>query len=308
MKILMLAGKAPDTQSFSSGWFNALSTLGEGKKHQVEVWSGLEAAFDCFDRVKPDLIWTHSRDLTREFVRAAIDSQQKIILFLNDSKLASAKEKEFVSQIVKAGHTKVFSACFPELLSSEELSWKETDKNMRVLSCLPAADITRYKPVPANPLHAADISLIACYEFGKQANLSKYVYPLLQDFDLKIYGYGQWPSANYLGSLNKEMFNTVICSSKINMSVSSENCIFPSERIFKILACGKVPLVHRANKFTSNIFHWGYYFSNLCEAFEHIQCMLEYPFEDIKNSMKHIHNNHTYAHRVNQVFHELEIK
>lgn len=303
MKSLILAGKAPDTQSLSSGWFNALSPYGK-----VEGWFGNgECAFDCFDRFQPDLIWMHSRDLTREFVRAAIDSQQKIILFLSDAAHASDREKNLVSQLQKSGVTTAFSTCFPHLEPVQNSRWNEISGVM-VLSCLPAADLTRHFPVPANLDYYSQISYIACYQESRLKNLQNFVFPLLQDFDLKIFGYGNWPTANYLGSLNKDIFNTVVCSSRINLSVSTEDEMSPSERIFKILACGKLPLIHKSSEAYPQLFHWGYFYQNQNELFERVKFILSSPIEDGECPMKFIADNHTYSHRVKQVFETLEIK
>lgn len=301
MKVLVLAGRTPDIQSLSSGWLNAFTSLGYGTR----IYRGTEAAFDVFDTFQPDLIWCHSKDLTREFVRAVIDGKQKIILFLSNYNDSTEDERNLVSQLTLHGHRTAFTTSFESKVKEACSDWKMCGMR-HTLSCLPAADLTRYKPVPVDEAHVSDISYIGCYEYKKEKNLVDYVFPLLHDFDLKIYGYGNWPLANYLGSVDKNLFNTIVCSSKINLSVSYKGATTPSERIFKILACGQMPLTHleeAENWYESdfrNVLDWGYWFHNLDDLFNQVKFMLNNPPSDNSCSLQFIADKHTYVHRVHQ--------
>lgn len=308
MNVLVSAGKVPDTQSLSSGWLNAFRSL----NHNAIGWfSDKECAFDVFDRVQPEVFWIHSSDLTRETVKAVCANKEtKVILFVNDWEAASEQERSFVSTLVKNGTQLAFSTAFKERLFECCEGWKSI--GLQTLSCLPAADTTRYAPAKISNKDSSDISFIGCYESSKEANIVNYVFPLLHDFDLKIYGYGYWPVANYLGSLNKDMFNTIVSNTKVNLSVSHNHLkgTTPSERIFKILACGKIPLIHQSCQAYKDTFPVARFFKSKLELFEQVAQMLKTETtnsQDLK-ALEFIKNGHSYIDRVNKTLDILGVK
>jgi len=293
LKILIFAGKAttPDIQSHSLGWSNALSLR---KDCDVRMWNGNEniSSFDIFDTYQPDVFWCHSRDLTRSLTKVLLDSkfdETKAIIFLNDYEDATEDEKKYVNQL-KSKYQTMFSQNFENYLPY----WS----GIRCFSCLPAADITRFKPKDIDNRYYSPISFIGQWEPSKEENIKKYIYPYL-DFGIKIYGFGNWSVANHLGIItNNDVFCNIISNSDLNLSVTNNKGYSPSERIFKILACKGRCLILGANKEYENLF------GNYCM----VDTVKTYQELIGKISTNWILDNHTYEHRINQVFNQLEIK
>jgi hypothetical protein len=301
MKILVSAGKVPDTQSLSSGWFHAFQFLG----HQTRSWvCGKDSSFDAMDEFDPDLVWAHSRDLTRDAVRAILDKKIKIILFISNFEEASEEEKNFVYQLRNAGV--LLNTTFPTLISKERLHWGHHSGVYGILPCLPAADLVLPAPSPLQSSFRSEISFIGCYEARKEKNISEFIYPLLERYQVKLFGYGPWPTANYLGSLDKRSFQEVVENSKINISVSNDNSTSPSERIFKILKYNKTPVVHESLPDYHDIFGESCLFFKNVEELEEI--IVKQPKLELTGIEWLINNHHCYTDRVQEIFKVLGVK
>lgn len=292
-QVLVSAGKTPDTKSLSSGYLNAFKSL----NYNCEVYGG-SGAFDTFDRFQPDILWVHSDDLTRELTKAIIDRQEiKVILFVNNFEKASTKEKDFVKQLIHNGHNTAFNTSFETRIKQSCGEWGKM--GLQTLSCLPAADTTKFKPVPFDSKHSSDISYIGCYEYNKENNFNYFLIPALDKFNIKIYGYGKWPTPYYLGGLNNELINTIICSSKVNLSVSHDEATGPSERIFKILACNKIPLIHASYNEYPELFPMANFFKTRTGLFEQLENMSKM---DTTINNKEFILEHCYTNRLKKIF------
>jgi hypothetical protein len=295
---LILAGEVPQTQNLSRGYHHAL--LDSSYLTEIFRREGKENSFDAFQRVNPEFVWAHSRELTSGFVKAVLEFKPKLILFLNKFENASEQEKNLVNKLASEGYDTGFSTNYEKTIHKEAKPWGEVGIR-RTLSCLPAADLRDYFPVESKKEHSSDISYIACHERHKESKIFEYVYCLLHDFDLKIYGLGTWPVANYLGALTTEMMRTIICSTRINLSISSDEDS-PSERIFKILACGKYPLILDSNHLAREIIEWGYFFDNQSQLFSQLSyLLLNEGCCDNSSLLRFVREKHSYSERLKQI-------
>ncbi len=292
-KVLVSAGKVPDTKSLSSGWLNAFKSLG----HECEIYDGRKPAFDVFDTFQPDILWVHGSDLTRELTKAIIDREGiKIILFVDNWENASNQEEECVNALIKNGHSLAFNTSFTSTINHACKQWN--DMGLRTLSCLPAADFPKYSPAEYSEEHASDISYISCYQYNKDDNFTKFIAPLIQETNIKIFGYGSWPTVRHLGSVDADLFRTIVCSSKINLSVSHDEATGPSERIYKILSCGRIPLIHQSYNEYAELFPMAYFFKTKAELLEKVKIIND--GGRTQEALTFARNN-TYINRVEEV-------
>lgn len=290
-KVLVSAGKVPDVKSSSSGWLNAFKSLG----YECGIYTG--RAFDTFDDFQPDIFWVHSSDLTRELTKAIIDRDGiKIILFVSNWEKASEQEKVCVEAILKAGHNVAFNTSFPNRVKYACKGWNTM--GLTTLSCLPAADFPKYTPVEYSEEHASDISYIGCYEYNKDKNFSNFIAPLIHETNIKIFGYGRWPTVRHLGSVDSDLFNKIVCSSKINLSISHDEATGPSERIYKILSCGRIPLIHQSYNEYAELFPMAYFFKTKTELLEKVKIIND--AGRTQEALAFARNN-TYINRVEEV-------
>ena len=295
MKILIFAEKAtsPDIQSHALGWFNALSTH---SNFEVKLWNEKEniSSFDIFDTFQPDLFWCHSKHLNRSLVRVLLDKQfeeTRVVIFLSDLEDMDDNEKKYVEQL-KYKYSIMFSQNFKNYLPNFS--------GITCHSCLPAADITRFQPKEIDSEYYSKISFIGQWEASKEENIKKYIYPYLNS-GIKIFGFGNWPVTNHLGIISdNETFCKIISNSEMNLSITNNRGWYPSERIFKIMACKGTLAIQIPNPEYYNMF------KNLTYIL--LQDFIEHSnYKTVKNSYQWLLDNHTYEHRIRQVFQTLGI-
>lgn len=290
MKTLVYAGKdsSPKIQSHAAGWHHAFSLRSDCESR---LWNGNEniSSFDIFDTYKPDVFWCHSSDLNRSIVKVLLDKnfdETKAIIFLSDMENAKEDEVKFVEQL-SAKYKTMFSRNFEKYLPD----WKGVRE---CLSCLPAADITRFKPKELNLKYSKDITFIGQWHSAHLELYKKYLFPYL-DIGLKIYGFGNWPVANHLGSIKDDSVLCDIMSSSKNYRLCI-NTKSPSETIFKILACEGECVILGANE------DYQEFFKRYCWVDTGIAQEI-----NKRKTYSWIVNKHTYFQRVTDTFQKLEI-
>jgi len=158
-----------------------------------------------------------------------------------------------------------------------------------------------------------DLAFVGGYWDYKGINLKKYLIPLCDRFNIKIYGSG-WHKQNIIaGEISDEDVPILFSSAKIGPCVHEPHTtvygIDIPERIFKVPLCGLLAV-------TDPVMNIEYYFppGTIPVAInpEHYVSLVEYYLRD-KNRRKalariqknHILSNHTYIHRMMTLFNAL---
>jgi hypothetical protein len=279
MKSLVLAGECPDTANFSRGYHHAFLSL----DYVCELLRSGENYFERFEKFSPDLVWADSRNLTRGVVKALIEFKPKLILFVSDYDNASEEEKEHVEKLKNGGYDLFFNTSFCNRIKEKTEKW-----NTRVLSCLPAADTTEYYEVESEDEFSFNKTYIGWYNFRKAEFLKQ---KLLGLSGLNIFGYGLWPVYTYAGSVNIDSMRKIICGSQFNLSAGSLTS--PSERVFKIMACGRTPFVYYEDNEYLNTFDG---------MIHHFDSKTNKSFNDVA---RYIKEKHSYKLRLSEILENL---
>jgi hypothetical protein len=95
-----------------------------------------------------------------------------------------------------------------------------------------------HKPVPPNPKFFCDVGFIGGFWPYKAINLKKYLVPVLNKTNAKVYGWGGWRHPKYLGPAQDQNVNKLFSSAKVCPSVvephTSRYGIDIPERMFKV--------------------------------------------------------------------------
>jgi len=308
MKFLFSAGKGLEAQSVRLGWQNALRSLG----YTCVVWNEDEKnIFDMFDEFQPNFFVIFGEDLDRAHLKAIAESHKKAecqcipIIFATHRDNVDEKEKYLLEKFVEK---KLLTHLFSVDFQNHAKLWEEC-LGVPTLSCLPALDLIRYKQSVIDNMYASDITFIGQYENKKIPFACEFLFPLSnQGLKVKIFGYGDWPIANYLGSIsNYDIFSKIVFNSRINLSFSYPESKTFSERIFKIIGCHGFPLAHVLNENHLNLLKELEipYFRDGKELVSKLILFLhhdQYSREQIKNLVyKKAIEKHTYLHRIEQV-------
>lgn len=291
-RVLILAGKCPSTSNFSRGWHHAFRDSG----YECVICQESEPNFfSLFDKSIPDLVWAHSKNLTRGFTRAAIDSKAQLILFLSNYDDAEKTEKEYVELLVKSGLKVAFNTSHPEFVKANTEKW-----GVECLSCLTAADTSEYYPVPFDKSFISDISLVGTHDTKKEKFVNDILMPMTENnkWRTKIFGYGYWPMANYLGHLTPEEYRKVVSATAYNMVVGHPTN--PTENMFRILSCGEVPFIYGSSKMLNFLDGSICQFNSLQEICFTIGCKT-YPICTSNELHNLVEQCHSYKCRLEQV-------
>lgn len=248
MKFLFSAGKRLEAQSIRLGWQNALKSLG----YDCIVWNEEENIFDTMESLQPDFFVIFGEDLDRAHLKVIIESHKKSdkpckpIIFATYRDNVEEKEKYLLEKFTEK---KLISHLFSVDFQNHANLWEES-LGIPTLSCLPALDLVRYKKVQPDKLYNTDVAFIGQYENKKIPLACDFLFPLDRTgLQVKVFGYGDWPIPNYLGSISSyDIFSKITYNAKLNLSFSYPESKTFSERVFKIIGCYGLPIVHILNK------------------------------------------------------------
>lgn len=306
MNILIFAGKPPlPHDSIPLGWLHAFSSLG----YRCKLWiKEKENSFDVFDTFQPDVVFAYTKDIERDFVKCLKQyPNTKPVLFLSDWEDAEDKEIYLFHKIMSLKDIKkiAFSHNLNSFLHQTHRNWSSS--GVRVLSCLPAGDITVYKPESLSS-ERNDITYIGYYTNSK--NIRNFILPLTEIYNIKIYGYGNWPTPYHLGFIdNNKLLSSIINNSIINLAIPRLDSKTITEKVFKILACGGFCLSYETepiNLFEGTVPSFAYY-SELEKLIEKFLKQPDLCYDLSYYSHKILKAKHTYYNRIQQIFKELEL-
>lgn len=327
MKILCLwANSAP--HFIRSGWGRAFSYCG----HEFHFWNkDITPAFDVFDAIEPDIFIGTTYDLDRQTIKNIVKRpEMKVALF-------SSAWSDFVDHIPK--HYPIVRVTEEEKRNLDFLkkncnkpdfvflhltnNWVDSiiggfkQLGIKPVGILNAADALVYLNGNFRQEYECDLSIVSGYWPYKAINLDRYfgplnIFPL--NINLKIFGNGAWNHLYYLGKIEEKDTKDLFRSSKICPNISEPHSYIYNdltERSFKVICAGglcihdnavgieevydktEVPrfsnyeeFVGLVNKFTKNAASRTYY---------------------KKNAFNKVMSQHTYFHRIHQMFIEFEL-
>ena len=193
------------------------------------------------------------------------------------------------------------------------------DHGVETIDMQPAADHFKHQPASKIDMLESDISFIGGYWAYKGINIDQYLLPLcypIGKYNIKIFGYHEWPVPQFLGPIQDHIMNNVYCCAKICPNVSEPHAnefgFEVNERVFKLSACKAFCLSDHIDSLVEDIFTDGemptakspqefhekidYYLSNPQSRQDHAERCYE-------TVMK----NHTYCHRVANLLSRLDL-
>ncbi len=320
MKALVYAGDGA-LNFIRMGYMNAMSSIGIS----CIMWhprSG-KPLFDVFDETSPDLVLCGSYEIDRALIKNLLKRPEiKVILWggnwgdmdkeidrsIDPVLMISEEEKQFLPALIKNNNIKhVFTYYSQRCAESTHNHWRNLGLEPKGL--LLAADTTQYKPTTPNDSLICDLSFIGGYWPYKAISFNKYLIPMCykSDINIKIFGYGNWPVAQYLGSLPANMLPNLFSSSTVNASIfeplSAKYGFDVNERPYKILASGGFCVSEYCESAAKDVFvNNEVVFANNPDDFrEKVYYYIKNPEERqsfIERGLNTIKHKHTYFHRL----------
>jgi hypothetical protein len=253
----MLAGEGA-IQEVRKAYTKALSTLG----FQCMIWhpqSG-KPIFDVFNEYTPDVVFCGTWEIDRAlFKNLMLRPYVKVILWganwgsfdnqidtRTDPVLMASQSNnlEYIEKLAKNNKIQsVFSYYSQKWANITHNKWE--DIGLTPIGLPLAADVVSLGlSYPQEELRC-DVSFVGGYWPYKAINLNKFLVPLCypaEGLRVKIFGYGDWPVAQHLGTISDELLPTLFSSSAVNVNVfeplAQKYGFDVNERCYKILACG----------------------------------------------------------------------
>lgn len=209
-----------------------MTTLG----HNVTIWDiTKKSAFDCFDELKPDLIFLQSYNLTPAVVKCIKEHPElKIVMRVSDWSewrdnldrkypvlKAGGKEIKLMEELQKLPNKMVCHIHhFPEYLEMTHGNWIKNGYNLiAVPNC---ADIFDYTNGQVMEEFQSDCTIIGGVWGYKEQTIKRYIFPLLSssvNLNIKLFGNQVWPSAKYCGFLPNGIERHVLKSARICLNI-----------------------------------------------------------------------------------------
>jgi len=240
-----------------SGWGRVFQACG----HDFVFWDrDKKSAFDAFSEQEPDCFLGATYTLDRA-VEKCIEArpEMKVALFasawgplvdgIDREKypivLVTEEEKRRVEGLKKRTGKPdfVFVHVSEKYLLPTLGGWR--DAGVKPVGVMNAADTFVYRPVPAKPEFRSQIFFCGGAWGYKSRNLDRFVLPLCESLDVKIFGNRPWKTPSYLGYLPDEDMAVAMCSADVCPNVSEPHSTAPElgfdcvTRPFSVSACGR---------------------------------------------------------------------
>lgn len=237
-----------------SGLAKAFSACG----HTVYYWNPKEkSAFDFFDETDLNLFIAQTYNINEDIVKCIKERPElKIVLAGADWGEQDEKSRKLGYPVVIAQENEKkilesISSCvsfvfaqYPEKYIDGFMGgWKSI--GIRPISFLNAADIILYGKGTKREDLECDISMVGGFWGYKSTNLEKCVLPFCHPvgaYNIKIFGWAQWPVPQYLGPIQNETAKDIFASTKVSLSVSEPHSTTFGhdlvERPHKVLSAG----------------------------------------------------------------------
>lgn len=296
MKVLIPRNDDLTKQSIKIGYYNALKNSG----FTVNLYNDDKETFDLFSN-NPDIFLCFTSDLTRAISKNLL---RKHVLPLIIMDTAETEQNFMLNNILKKNEHIRFLIS-PYLPKYYNVAYQ--DAKFPILTIHPAGDIIRYRPSKSDPLVASDLCYIGTYRIGKSEVVQEYLVPLLDKYNIKIFGYNKWPLAQHVGSIStNELFSTIVGSAKYNLVLTNNTPAYVSEKSYKIMTCGGL-LLHKNTEYFPKGTYQHFADAKDLQAFLARGITEEYAEGIKQKGRKFILSGNTYFHRLNSIFKRLGI-
>ena len=298
--------------------------------HQVQIWDiNNVPTMDVFDTFEPDLFLGQTYNTTRSVCTAIKERpHMKVIMKGGDwgefcQKVdystygmlqASTNEIKMILDLHHETNKPDYLHIYyhPSYLKETHGNWNKN--GIKVHSHLLASDLGDYINGKKTKEFESDIVFIGGYWNQKSKVINKYLIPLCNDFryKIKIFGNAPWPVPQYCGYVQNELVRDILASATICPQLhephSQEFGFDVSERTFKLLS-NKCFVISDYVEGLNLIFGDKIVMTKSPEEFrERIDYFIKNPDERIpyiEQGYKEVINNHTYFHRVRDIFNNL---
>ena len=298
--------------------------------HEVRIWDiNSEPAYDVFDFFEPDLFLGQTYNTTDAICNIIKERpHMKVIMKgsdwgpLSDSipseKYPILKVREDEKKRILDLYNEVQKPDFlhihyhPDYIEQTHGSWIK--EGIPAYSMLLGADVFEYGKGSFKQEFKSDITFIGGYWGYKSQTFNKWLIPLCNDFkyQIKIFGNSPWPVPQYCGYVQNELTRDIFASATICPNLSephSQDFGFDIiERPFKLLA-NKCFVISDYVEGLKKLFPYSIVSARDPKEFVYyIEHFLKNPdkrFEHIQSGYNDVMNNHTYFHRVKDIFSKL---
>lgn len=296
--------------------------------HEVMMWDiNKKPVYDAFDEFNPDIFLGQTYNTGNALCNAIKERpHMKVIMKAGDwGKLSDNIPDSFgvlkanneikkrildlYDETEKPDYLHIYY--HPEFIEDTHGNWM---KHIPVKPNMLAADIFDYTGGRPMDEFKSDITFIGGYWEYKARNIDSYLLSLCEDFkyNIKIFGNTHWPIPQYCGTLPNELVKHALASATICPQIhephSTTYGFDMSERTFKLLA-NKCFCISDYVAGLDYIFGDDLIMTNYPEDFhERIDHFLEHPEdreEYINKGHQIVMNEHTYFHRVSDIFYNL---
>lgn len=322
MKILIAND---DTSAFyyvRKGLAKAFSACG----HNVILWNTKEkAVYDAFDEFEPDLFLGQTygavpalcnaikeRPHMKVIMKAAdwgplLDSIPHNYPILRASDTEKLAILDLYNETGKPDYLDIYY--HPYYINDTHGNWMK--KGLKVHSHMLAADIFDFTNGEYVSEFRSDVTFIGGYWPYKATNIDKYILPLCKNFDysIKIFGNSQWPVPQYCGFAQEGMEKHILASATVCPQIHEPHSnvygFDMSERTFKLLS-NKCFVISDYVEGLNKLFGNDLLMAKTPEEFhELVKYYVRHPEERVKyitNGYNTVINNHTYFHRIHDIF------
>ena len=311
------------------GFARALAASG----HEVKFWDiGVKNTFDAFDEFSPDIFVGQSYNLNRD-VLACLKRRPncKITLkagdwgyfYLNEENqrfpilFASNEEILNVQKLLETNTISFIDMHYhPRSIGKTHGFWKEK-LGIKVVGLMSAADVFDYTGGKYQESFKSDLAFVGGRWGYKSQTLTPWLIKFIEKYpelNIKIFGNQSWGIPQYCGFLDTAYVKDVLASATICPNISEPHSqafgFDIIERPFKLLS-NKCFVISDYVEDLKYILPEEIVYAHTPEEF-HELCIhyLNYPEERqpiIDRGYKAVIDNHTYFHRAEQFFNELDL-
>jgi hypothetical protein len=302
LTIFITNSKSGAFYEISSGWLNAFIIGG----HRAIHWDG---NLDQWERHKPDIYigcsgWRQKLPPNHKAkVAIHVNPYCDTIIQVPGGPVIN-EQRDAINWTLKQNPRFIFGYGTQDDVETLWCKWK--DHGVEIVGMPNAADLTKYQPTAPDPKLACDVGWVGGYWGYKAINMDKYLLPVVRRFQSNWLGWSG-PKGLWKGRATQRqvlaLFNSAkICPCVVEPHTTHYGIDMP-ERIFKIIACGALPISDPVKGierfFPPDILPTAsspQHYMELCEIYINMDANKRK--EVASRLRKRLLENHTYLHRV----------